>query len=53
MSEQVCERCGGGGWIIVERDGISGAERCGCVQEERALRLEEEASIPPLYEKAL
>jgi DNA replication protein DnaC len=52
MSEQACERCGGGGWIIVERDGISGAERCGCVQEERALRLEADASIPPLYEKA-
>jgi hypothetical protein len=25
-----CERCQGSGWIIVERNGLSGAERCPC-----------------------
>lgn len=25
-----CERCGGEGWIIVERGGLSGADRCTC-----------------------
>jgi DNA replication protein DnaC len=52
MSGQVCEKCGGGGWIFVERDGISGAERCDCVKEDRVHRLEEDAAIPPLYQKA-
>ncbi len=52
MAEAVCSRCGGTGWNIVERDGISGAERCDCSQHERALRLEENAGIPPLYRNA-
>jgi hypothetical protein len=25
-----CEACGGSGWIVVERKGVSGAERCRC-----------------------
>ncbi len=44
-----CPRCGGSGWIIVERDGISGAERCECVVESRPKRIEQHAEIPPLY----
>lgn len=52
MAEQVCGKCGGSGWIVVEQDGISGAERCDCVQEDRARRLEENAGIPPLYKNA-
>ena len=52
MPEPVCVKCGGGGWIIVERDGLSGAERCDCFQEDRAQRLEEHAGIPPLYQRA-
>jgi DNA replication protein DnaC len=50
MSTQpVCEKCGGTGWIIVERSGVSGAERCPCLSEGRAERLEERSQIPPLY----
>jgi DNA replication protein DnaC len=50
MSTQaVCEKCGGTGWIIVERATVSGAERCGCLNEGRSERLEERAGIPPLY----
>jgi DNA replication protein DnaC len=53
MAEQVCEKCGGTGWIIVERGGISGAERCDCDQEDRTRRLMERAAVPPLYRDAL
>ena len=52
MAEDVCPDCGGSGWKIVERDGISGAEKCECVKEGRSKRLEETAGIPPLYRNA-
>ena len=47
-----CSLCGGSGWKTVERDGISAAEPCECALAGRARRLEEKASIPPLYENA-
>jgi DNA replication protein DnaC len=49
---EVCEKCGGGGWIIVEKDGLSGAERCECMIASRSRRIEESANIPPLYSNA-
>jgi DNA replication protein DnaC len=52
MSEQVCPQCGGTGWKIVERDGLSGAERCDCSTARRARRIEERSNIPPLYRAA-
>jgi len=52
MAEQVCPHCGGSGWKIVERDGISGAEKCECAKEGRSERLEEGAAIPLLYRNA-
>jgi len=53
MSTQaVCEKCGGTGWIIVERSSVSGAERCACLSAGRAERLEERSQIPPLYRNA-
>jgi len=51
-SETVCAQCGGTGWIIIERAGVSGAEPCGCRNQGRADRLEERAQIPPLYRQA-
>jgi len=48
----VCSSCGGSGWKIVERDGISGAERCECANEGRSQRLEQQAGIPPLYQNS-
>jgi DNA replication protein DnaC len=48
-TQSVCEKCGGTGWIIVERASVSGAERCACLSEGRAERLEERSQIPPLY----
>jgi DNA replication protein DnaC len=48
----VCEKCGGTGWIIIERAGVSGAEPCPCRFQGRAARLEDRAQIPPLYREA-
>jgi DNA replication protein DnaC len=48
----VCPKCGGSGWAIVERDGISAAQRCDCVLAGRAKRVEERSQIPPIYANA-
>lgn len=48
-TQPVCPKCGGSGWIIVERAQVSGAEPCDCRAEGRTTRLEEQAQIPPLY----
>ena len=52
MSDSPCPNCNGTGWKTVERQGISGVERCGCIAEGRATRLEGKANIPPLYENS-
>ena len=44
--------CGGSGWKIVEREGISGAEKCACQDVGREKRLEAQANLPPLYQNA-
>jgi DNA replication protein DnaC len=51
-TQPVCPKCGGSGWIIIERAEVSGAEPCECRAEGRASRLEERAQIPSLYQKA-
>ena len=49
MTEQsLCPHCEGTGWKTVERDGVSGVERCDCALSERVRRLEQKANIPPL-----
>lgn len=48
-SGAACEHCGGSGWKITEREGISGAERCECVLTARPRRIEETAGIPVKY----
>jgi DNA replication protein DnaC len=48
----VCNRCGGSGWVILERDDISGAERCDCILASRSRRIERSAGIPPVYQNA-
>ncbi len=50
--EAVCPKCGGTGWRVVERDGISGVDRCDCASIERAQEMERRAGIPLLYDKA-
>jgi DNA replication protein DnaC len=51
-TQPVCAKCGGTGWIIVEKAEVSGAERCVCAFEGRSERLESHAQIPPLYRNA-
>jgi len=52
MREPVCPECGGTGWKIIEREGLSAAQPCACQQAERLRLLEERAGIPPLYRDA-
>ena len=49
---ETCPICGGSGWKITEREGISGAEKCQCADAGREQRIEQRAGIPPLYENA-
>ena len=50
-TETVCEKCGGTGWIIIERANISGAEPCSCRSQGRAERMLDLSEIPPLYQE--
>jgi DNA replication protein DnaC len=52
MAEAVCPHCGGSGWKIVEREGVSGAERCECAKEGRVERILKVSGIPAKYENA-
>ncbi|HYL36937.1 MAG TPA: ATP-binding protein [Bryobacteraceae bacterium] len=49
---ETCAICGGSGWKIVEREGVSGAEKCECANAGREQRVEARANIPPLYQNA-
>ena len=44
--------CDGTGWKIVERAGLSGAERCVCAAATRTRDLKESSNIPPNYQEA-
>jgi DNA replication protein DnaC len=50
--ESTCALCGGTGWKIVERAGLSGAERCECAAEARVRAAAENSGIPPNYDSA-
>jgi len=52
MVQEVCASCGGSGWKIIEREGISAAERCGCTSAERQAEIESRTNVPPLYQNA-
>ena len=52
MARLDCQNCGGTGWIVSEKDGISSAERCHCVAEVRAEEAESHANIPANYRQA-
>jgi DNA replication protein DnaC len=51
-AQEVCNICGGSGWKITERDGISGAEKCQCQNAGIELRMEQRANTPLLYPNA-
>src|SRR5690348_8932455 len=48
----VCPICGGTGWKIIERAGLSGAEPCRCAGEARAEALQDNSGIPPKFARA-
>jgi len=48
--ESQCARCGGSGWVIVEKQGLSAARRCECSEVESAARTLERARIPINYQ---
>lgn len=52
MAKSDCKLCGGMGWVVSERDGISTATQCSCVSIARAERLESQAQIPKNYARA-
>lgn len=47
-----CPKCGGTGWLIVERAGLSGAEKCDCVATTRNEAILENSRIPRNYDRA-
>jgi DNA replication protein DnaC len=47
-----CPKCGGTGWRIVEKSGLSGATRCDCAEARRTRSITEAANIPPNYRAA-
>lgn len=47
-----CPHCGGTGWRITERDGVSAASKCSCATEARTGRVLAGARIPPNYAAA-
>ena len=49
MAEAVCSECQGTGWRQVQKDGVSGVERCDCTKQTRVDRLLENALIPQRY----
>jgi DNA replication protein DnaC len=52
MPLENCTKCNGTGWIIVQQEEVSGAQRCDCEAVARAAGLEEKAQLPPLYRNA-
>lgn len=52
MPDPNCPHCAGSGWIVEERDGLSGARECGCREPADPGDLYRKAAIPPLYERA-
>lgn len=52
MAKPDCKFCSGTGWIVVEHDGVSSANRCACVAEGRAEGMEARAQIPANYSQA-
>ena len=52
MPNPQCPKCDGSGWVITEREALSGASRCECAFESRPALIEEKAGLPPLYRNA-
>src|SRR3954463_13399383 len=47
-----CPKCEGSTWVVVERNGVTGAERCECFDVRRNTARQARADIPPNYADA-
>src|SRR5450755_427086 len=52
MAKLDCKLCGGTGWTVSERDGISSADRCACFAESQAEELTRNSQIPENFRNA-
>jgi DNA replication protein DnaC len=52
MPDANCKICDGTGWKIIERAGLSGAERCECSYATRNQAIKENSRIPLNYQQA-
>jgi DNA replication protein DnaC len=52
MAKLDCKLCGGTGWTVSAKDGISSADRCTCFAESQAEELQRNAQIPENYRNA-
>src|SRR5260370_23092542 len=52
MADVNCSICDGTGWKIVERAGLSGAERCTCAFTNRTEDIKQNENIPANYAQA-
>jgi DNA replication protein DnaC len=49
MADEKCQKCGGSGWIVVERDGLSGVSPCDCGALDGDPPTEDSARIPAAF----
>lgn len=49
---ETCPICDGTGWTVVERNGLTGAQRCTCAAQSRVASLRDATNVPPKYENA-
>jgi DNA replication protein DnaC len=49
MPDETCQKCGGAGWVVAEREGLSGAERCECYGKRRTAERQNRSGIPPQF----
>jgi DNA replication protein DnaC len=52
MPDANCKICGGTGWRIVERGGLSGADRCECSKVAGNQAMKDNSRIPPHFQQA-
>jgi DNA replication protein DnaC len=52
MPKDDCKVCGGTGWVVAEKEGISAADRCTCVARARLEEIGAQAQIPENYQHA-
>lgn len=49
VDKRTCERCGGTGWVMINRDDKEVAQRCNCQADDIYITKGEKAKIPPRF----